>query len=65
MLKVMGKDGTFFFYTRCTLLSAIFVYFLLPETKCKTLEEIEQIFSSNRYKNIKSIYRLDDVIATG
>jgi facilitated trehalose transporter len=33
MLKVMGKDGTFFFYTGCTLLSAIFVYFLLPETK--------------------------------
>jgi facilitated trehalose transporter len=25
MLKAMGKDGTFFFYTGCTLLSAIFV----------------------------------------
>lgn len=66
MLKAMGKDGTFFFYTGCTLLSAIFVYFLLPETKGKTLEEIEQIFSSDRHhQHIKSIYRLDDVIATG
>ncbi len=66
MLKAMGKDGTFFFYAGCTLLSAIFVHFLLPETKGKTLEEIEQIFSSDRHQEqIKSICRLDDVIATG
>lgn len=46
MLKGLGKDGTFYFFTGCTLLSVVFVYFLLPETKGKTLEEMEQLFES-------------------
>ena len=64
MLKAMGKDGTFYFFTGCTLLSAVFVYFLLPETKGKTLEEIEQLFSWRESQQRRSIYRLDDVVAT-
>lgn len=32
----------------CTLLGIVFVFFLLPETKGKTLEDIEKIFS-NKY----------------
>jgi facilitated trehalose transporter len=64
MLKTMGKDGTFFFFTGCTLLSAIFVYFLLPETKGKTLEDIEQLFSSHNSEQRKSIYVLDDIVLT-
>ena len=46
MLKGRGKDGTFYFYTGCTLASVVFVYFLLPETKGKTLEEMELLFES-------------------
>ncbi|KAK4011374.1 hypothetical protein OUZ56_020488 [Daphnia magna] len=64
MLREMGKDGTFYFFAGCTLLSAIFVYFLLPETKGKTLEEMEQLFSSNNLsESRKRINCLDDVIA--
>ena len=36
--------GTFWLYGVICLLSAIFVFFLLPETKGRTLEEIEGLF---------------------
>lgn len=49
MLRNLGKDGTFYFFTGCTLFSAIFVYIWLPETKGKTLEEMEQLFKSKRH----------------
>jgi facilitated trehalose transporter len=41
----MEKYGAFWFFMCCTLLGIIFVYFLLPETKGKTLEDIEKLFS--------------------
>ena len=40
----MTKYGTFWFYMCCTLASMVFVFFLLPETKGKTLEDIEKLF---------------------
>ena len=40
----LGLDGTFFLYLTCTVASLFFVGFLLPETKGKTLEEIEKLF---------------------
>ncbi|XP_057373250.1 facilitated trehalose transporter Tret1-like [Daphnia carinata] len=64
MLRAMGKDGTFYFFCGCTLLSAIFVYFLLPETKGKTLEELEQLFRSNNIEPHKRQYYLEDTLAT-
>ena len=53
MMKGLGKDGTFYFFTGCTLVSVVFVYFLLPETKGKTLEEVEQLFSSRNSRQSK------------
>jgi facilitated trehalose transporter len=44
----MEKYGAFWFFMCCTLLGIVFVYFLLPETKGKTLEDIEKLFS-NKY----------------
>ena len=41
----LGKDGTFGLFTLCTVLCIVFVYFCLPETKGKTLEDIETLFS--------------------
>lgn len=64
MLRAMGKGGTFYFFSGCTLLSAIFVYFLLPETKGKTLEELEQLFRSNNIEPHKRQYYLEDTLAT-
>lgn len=45
MQKTMTKHGVFWFFMCCTLASLVFVYFLLPETKGKTLEDIEKLFS--------------------
>ena len=41
----MEKYGAFWFFMCCTLTGIVFVYFLLPETKGKTLEDIEKLFS--------------------
>ena len=42
----LGSDGTFWLFMSSTILSLAFIYFLLPETKGKTLEEIEKIFAN-------------------
>ena len=44
MQVTMTKYGTFWFFMCCTVASVAFVYFLLPETKGKTLEDIAKIF---------------------
>jgi facilitated trehalose transporter len=40
----MGEDGTFWLYSFVCLCSCFFVYFLVPETKGKSLTEIEELF---------------------
>ena len=45
MQITLEKYGAFWFFMCCTLLGIVFVYFLLPETKGKTLEDIEKLFS--------------------
>ncbi|GLU23040.1 hypothetical protein SLE2022_390740 [Rubroshorea leprosula] len=40
--------GTFFFFSMISALSVVFVYTCVPETKGKSLEEIEMIFQSER-----------------
>ncbi|XP_060532892.1 facilitated trehalose transporter Tret1-like [Cylas formicarius] len=44
MLKSFGSHGVFFFYGAVALLGTVFVWFFLPETKGKTLEEIQEYF---------------------
>ena len=43
-MSSMGKHGTFWFFMCCTILGIAFAYFFLPETKGKTLEDIELLF---------------------
>jgi facilitated trehalose transporter len=40
----MGEDGTFWLYSSVCLCSCFFVYFFVPETKGKSLTEIEELF---------------------
>ena len=47
MLTELGRDLTFWFFMSCTLLSVVFVALFLPETKGKTLEDIEQLFATS------------------
>jgi SP family galactose:H+ symporter-like MFS transporter len=41
LIQAVGKSGTFLFYALAGIGAWIFVYLLLPETKGRTLEEIE------------------------
>ena len=45
MQMTLGSSGTFFLFTCCTALSIAFVFFFLPETKGRTLEDIGRIFT--------------------
>ncbi|CAH1388815.1 unnamed protein product [Nezara viridula] len=47
-VTVIGSEGAFWMYAGCSFVGCIFVYFLLPETKGKTLEEIEAIFEPKK-----------------
>ena len=47
----LGKYGAFWFFMCCTMVSLVFVYFFVPETKGKTLEEIEKFFSKKFNKD--------------
>jgi sugar porter (SP) family MFS transporter len=40
--KILGPAGTFWLYAVICVLGTIFIYWKLPETKGKTLEELEQ-----------------------
>ena len=50
MQVTMTKYGTFWFFMCCTVLSIVFVFFFLPETKGKNLEEIEKLFAKKKDK---------------
>lgn len=48
MLSWMGNGTIFLFYGIVSLFGTLFVHFLLPETKGKTLQEIENLFAGRR-----------------
>lgn len=57
MIRELGNYKLFFFYGMMGLLGTIFIVVFLPETKGKSLQEIEEYFSSNssarrRRKNV-------------
>ena len=45
MSDAMGLAGVYALYATCSLAAVVFVFFALPETKGRTLEEISQLFS--------------------
>ncbi|XP_049778439.1 facilitated trehalose transporter Tret1-like [Schistocerca cancellata] len=43
MLDALGVEGTFWLFAACSLIAGFFIVFLLPETKGKSLQEIQQL----------------------
>lgn len=52
MNKTMGEYGTFWFYMSWCVVGVFFVYFFLPETKGKSLEEIERMFANKKKQQL-------------
>jgi len=53
LVQMLGAGGTFSVYLVFSLLSIVFVYFLVPETKGISLEQIEQnLFASKNWRNL-------------
>lgn len=48
MLETLGNELVFIFYGTVSFMGILFVHFILPETKGKTLEEIENSFKPKR-----------------
>ena len=48
MEKLMNMHGVFLFFAIMSLIGAIFILLFLPETKGKTLREIEDMFSTKK-----------------
>ena len=49
LTHVLGKAGAFWLYGAVTIAAWFFAFFLVPETKGKTLEEIEAHFRSGKH----------------
>jgi hypothetical protein len=49
LTKVVGKPGTFGLYAAVTIGAWFFAYFLVPETKGKTLEQIEAHWQTGKH----------------
>lgn len=55
-LSIWGSNNLFLFFGIMSLLSMIYVYFMVPETKGKTLQEIGEIFKKKSIVDEKEGY---------
>lgn len=52
MNKTMGEYATFWFYMCWCIAGLFFVYIFLPETKGKSLDEIERMFANKKKQQL-------------
>ncbi|XP_063379813.1 facilitated trehalose transporter Tret1-like [Cydia fagiglandana] len=55
MFESIGHHGTYLFYGLSTMLGTIFLFFCLPETRGKTLIEIEEHFRNSKQTKTKPV----------
>lgn len=51
LVETLGNEYIFIFYGMVSLLGIVFVHFCLPETKGKSLQEIENYFRGGQQKS--------------
>jgi MFS transporter, sugar porter (SP) family len=55
LIQLIGTSGTFWLYSIIGIIAWVFVYFLVPETKGKSLEEIEmQLRAGKRIQEVEN-----------
>lgn len=59
MFESIGHHGTYLFYGISTLVGTIFLFFCLPETRGKTLLQIEEHFRYGKKGQIKNVVKDD------
>ena len=53
LVQILGASGTFSLYMAFSILSILFIFFLVPETKGVTLEKIEEnLFSGKQWRKL-------------
>ncbi|KAJ8615746.1 hypothetical protein MRB53_035118 [Persea americana] len=58
LYKAITIGGAFYLFAGITMLSAVFYYFFLPETRGKTLEELETLFEKPKpHEDVDSEHR--------
>lgn len=65
LFSTIGSGGTFFFYGAIALAGTIILFFFLPETRNKTLQEIEDHFANGSKNNVEepSKRKTDSIVA--
>ncbi|KAL3853171.1 hypothetical protein ACJMK2_016736 [Sinanodonta woodiana] len=61
LTETITKYGTFWLFCGISLLGFIWLFFVLPETKNKTLEEVEELFMSKEYRKLHKRENFHDV----
>lgn len=51
--------GTYFFFGSTAIIMGVFVYFFLPETRGRSLEEMDELFNSGNVLAYKDTYVVD------
>lgn len=51
----VGGDVTFYIFSAISLIGTVFIYFFVPETKGKSLEQIQKELGGEQHKNVKGV----------
>ncbi|KAG5274710.1 hypothetical protein AALO_G00139310 [Alosa alosa] len=57
VLDVMGMSGIFLMYGAIAVASTVFIFFMLPETKGKSLQQIDRELSEKRFHDRSDCFR--------
>jgi SP family facilitated glucose transporter-like MFS transporter 8 len=56
----LGRGGTFWLFSGLSLLGTVFVFFIVPETKGKSLNEIQVILAGDKINQQQSSNQTDE-----